>query len=346
MISESSVLSAIVFYTISLSIVVILRKKTGFVALFNPSLLLFISFLGILRLITPFECGLTFIVVSRYLLPVVHRAACYELSGLGVNIGHLCLLVWLIGMLVSFVHDHCVCYRFDRYRHSIIYIDSGNVSAVAERLGIKCPVCVSPGIKQPFTYGCFFPTIYLPAIAFSDCELELILRHEQQHIRSHDNLRKLIFLCVRSVMWWNPIAHIALKDVDALIEMHCDAKVTKFMTEHETLDYMYGLLGIIKRLKYESVDISSYACGMVASVPEIKQRFELIMQRKRVRPVHARVSMYALSIVLFLLSYIPSFRPGPVPQASIELSSPLALTMSDQLSDARDILSTGHRIIK
>ena len=68
-------------------------------------------------------------------------------------------------------------------------------------------------------------------------------RLAQRDLRGGDARIKLFFLLLRDLFWWNPLSHLFLRELDALLELRCDAALTQDMDEDEILSYLAAILG-------------------------------------------------------------------------------------------------------
>lgn len=95
----------------------------------------------------------------------------------------------------------------------------------------RCDAAVSP-----FTCSTLRPSIFLTSLVDED-SLELTLRHELQHIRTHD----FFFRCLAAVLLllhcFNPFAYILFRELTEVQEMNCDEQVLRRLPENERKKY-------------------------------------------------------------------------------------------------------------
>lgn len=101
------------------------------------------------------------------------------------------------------------------------------ILAAAEkfRLRRKVRIKVSDRIISPFTYGIARPVIVLPAKGIDSENIDAVLSHEMNHIRSFDVLLKKLALLAACIHWFNPLAWVMLVLTDRDIELACDEAV-------------------------------------------------------------------------------------------------------------------------
>lgn len=313
MISAYSVCSAVIFYNLSLVLVFLLRRKTRFLARYSTSVLLFITVLGLVRLFTPVDLKPAIVIPSRYLLPAVQSALQFNIPVLNIRVAIVLLIVWGCGTVGFILRDIIVELRSYRIRRNYITIEDKRIKKLAAGFGSEYIVKVSPDVKEPYVAGIFRPTIYLPNITLTDDDLRFILRHEVQHVLSHDGLKKLLFLTIEALFWWNPIAHITMSEIDAILEFQCDAKITYGLDDKAVYEYMRTLLSVMKQIGSAGEPKVACTVHFAGDPPVIKQRFEVMLNRDKRKAKGARWLLCCAIVVGFLLSYMviiqPRFKP-------------------------------------
>lgn len=126
----------------------------------------------------------------------------------------IAVLVWFGGML-------CVLggqlYRHGRVRQLC------RLAGETERRG-RIRICTLPGIRTPFVYGVFRPTVLMPEDAPADT-YETVLLHEQTHVRRLDPLWRLLWEAALCVYWFQPLLWFARDAFIADTEGACDEAV-------------------------------------------------------------------------------------------------------------------------
>ena len=105
----------------------------------------------------------------------------------------------------------------------------------------KGNIYLSPSATTPSVIGILKPKIVLP-FSYRNRELELVILHEQMHIRSLDNLWRLLALLIATVHWFNPFSWIYLKAFYSDLELSCDERVLLRAGTHRTKEYASLLL--------------------------------------------------------------------------------------------------------
>lgn len=313
-ISVSSVCSALFFYSVVLGFVCWLRRRTHFAEKGGAPVLLLLSGIATLKLLLPYEIPFTHAIRSWHIMgSIVKFFRTYP------AVTQFLLVVWGVGAVIVLGKDIVDLYRSRRrsrnYRKCTDAQDK-IVQKLAKQCSAPCMVVVSPDVKVPYVAGFFHHTIYFPVSTLPEKKLELALRHEIQHIRNHDVWIKLFFGCMTALIWWNPIAHVFRHEVDALLEIHCDAKVTKFMSPEERLEYGTMLKDMVKevmagqQMPALALD-ESHAVGRNRCV--IEQRVNIITERTAKMPRRLRTVMECAMVVVFFASYLVIFQPAVAP---------------------------------
>ena len=115
------------------------------------------------------------------------------------------------------------------------------VHEIKDSTHLKDNIYLSEKVVSPAVYGIIKPKIILPA-SYKDRNVELIVLHEKTHIRSFDNLWRMIALVMIAVHWFNPLCWLFLKGFLADIELSCDERVLTKIGYERAKDYALSLL--------------------------------------------------------------------------------------------------------
>lgn len=299
---------SIVFYNLALIAVFILRRSPGFRAKHTVSLLAFVTVLGVLRLILPIDLDAAYVVRSYKIIPAIEDFLKRHMFA-SFTYGHLLLALWAVGSLITVIKGVCIQRRFDRFLQSIDFVDRPKLLEIAAEYGNDFAVLISPQISMPFASGILYPTIYLPDAELSDAEWRMVFCHEITHIRSRDNLKKLFFLGVEALFWWNPLAHFSSSEINTLIELRCDAKVVAAMSEREQLEYIVALKAVMERVSCNKC--SSVAMPLIGTPSEMQLRFEALMSEYQ--SYRKRWLLFGVLGIVFLLSFFVLVQPARFP---------------------------------
>lgn len=305
-----SVIISIVFYNLSLIVVFLLRRSGAIRAKYASALLLFLTLLGAIRLLTPIDFDQAHVIRSYTLLPAIEDALTAPLPG-ALSPGKLLLLIWAVGTLVFLLRD---LYRQRRYYLAdklLPLTENERVSRIAAEFGEGFELRVSPEINLPYVTGLFKPVIFIPDIELSDEEWRNIFRHETQHIRSHDEWKKLFFRAIRALFWWNPLAHLSEDDINLLMELQCDDRVAGKGNLDEQEAYLRAMMELMK-LQAGGQELVG-ASQMIGKQKEMKLRFEALLARETKRNRWLRLVLPVLMVAVFLASYLVIVQPARFP---------------------------------
>ena len=302
-----SVVISVVFFNVALIAAFLMRRSNTFLARHTVSFLLLMVVLGIVRLLTPIDFDKAFVVRSYQVIPAIEDFFARPIVGI-FTVGSLLLFIWLVGTVVLLASDIFKQIHFVHTSHNYPPSDRRDLIDLAGEYGSNFGLLVSSSISRPYTAGLFRPTIYLPDIELPEESWRTILRHEVQHIHSHDEAKKLFFLAIQALFWWNPLAHISRKEIDTILELQCDARVTAGMSKEEVDAY----LDLLKTLKERKADrrIPIGASAMVWDHKELEARFAALQNAGSSKKKRPRTITYILFIIVFLLSYFIIIQPA------------------------------------
>lgn len=332
-----SVASSIIFFNIALVAAFVMRRSNVFLAKRTTSFLLFTVLLGAVRLLIPIDSGRCYIIRSTHILPAVRRFLNRSLLG-PFTFASLLLTIWIVGTMAFLFWSLIIQVRFVRASRNYQSIDRPDLVDIAGEFGSNYGILVLPSISRPYVSGLFRPIIYLPDIDLPEEQWRIILRHEVQHIRSHDEWKKLFFLAIQALFWWNPLAHISRAEIDTLIELQCDAKVTDGMNAEEVDAYLETL----KRLKSQSNEFKAPvgASALVWDQKQLLARFEALQNAGFTRKRRPRITAYLLLFSLFVLSYFVIIQPieyASEANCLEDTEHPEAVIVEDHISSTNDL---------
>ena len=161
----------------------------------------------------------------------------------------------------------------------------------------------------------------------SDEEWRNIFRHETQHIRSHDEWKKLFFRLVREFFWWNPLARLSEDDISLLIELQCDERVAGSGDLDMQESYLRTMMALMRH--YIDAKEPAMASPMIGSQTQMEIRFEALLAPVPRRSVRMRRVLPPVLLALFLASYLVIWQPAGFPDDEELLSAPVGHTTFD-----------------
>lgn len=153
-------------------------------------------------------------------------------------------------------------------------------------------VYLSNKVTSPAVYGIFRPRIVIPASVSDSADLDLILLHEERHIRRLDNLWRIAAFLTASLHWFNPLAWLFLKLFLSDLELACDESALARLPADGKKRYAHALLNA-----EESKTLFASAFGGA----KIRTRIEHVLSFRRMTAVSAVGSAVLAAVIAYVL---------------------------------------------
>ena len=148
---------------------------------------------------------------------------------------------------------------------------------IGDAIKMEGNIFQSEKVVSPFVLGVIKPKIYIP-FNLEDETLSHIVSHEKSHIKSFDNITKLVAFMLLAVHWYNPLVWICFKLLTVDIELACDERVVKNYTLEKRKSYAEALLncavnegrGLIHPLAFGEVSIKDRIKAVVSYKKTLK----------------------------------------------------------------------------
>lgn len=148
---------------------------------------------------------------------------------------------------------------------------------IGDAIKMEGNIFQSEKVVSPFVLGIIKPKIYIP-FNLEDETLSHIVSHEKSHIKSFDNITKLVAFILLAVHWYNPLVWICFKLLTIDIELACDERVIKNYTLEKRKFYAEALLscavnegrGLIHPLAFGEVSIKDRIKAVVSYKKTLK----------------------------------------------------------------------------
>lgn len=151
-------------------------------------------------------------------------------------------------------------------------------------------IYLSEKVISPAVYGIIRPRIVLP-ITWADRDLDLVLLHEQTHIRRGDNLWRMLAFVIVALHWFNPVVWIFLKLFLTDLELACDEGVLVKLGPGRRKEYALSLLD-----SKSGTNVFASAFGGA----KIRTRIETILSYRKM----TWISLAAFAGLTFAISYV------------------------------------------
>lgn len=315
-ISFFSFLMSVLFSTVFILMIHLLRKRPFFLRSFGVHTLLIMYGLCLFRMVFVIELPFTVPVGLKGAFSKTYallREVRVPVGGSGIGFIDILLGVWIIGALTVLIRliwrEYTVRKGLSSLRGNKSYAAERVLEKVMELSSRKLPVrvCVCPDIDTPMGLGIFQRWIYLPDEEYTEKELFYIMTHEYTHFCNRDGAVKLLTILFQCVFWWNPAVYLLKKDVGQILEIKCDVTVTQDFTKDERMEYLFAILRVLKDRPQTPIDSSSplMATGLVSRTDyeEVRERFDLITRATKKVGVQCQVAFIGLAVLLIVLSY-------------------------------------------
>ncbi len=177
------------------------------------------------------EINTGFEVVDNIINPIIGETVTTIEPEKAVNTFKLSVLifskVWLIGIALMLIYA-LVSYLRVRKK-------------VSTAVRIKDNIYQSENVVSPFVLGVIKPKIYLP-FNMSKQDVGFVIAHEEAHIKRKDYLWKPFGFIILTLHWFNPLMWLGYALLCRDIEIACDEKVVKELSNDKRADYSQALL--------------------------------------------------------------------------------------------------------
>lgn len=168
----------------------------------------------------------------------------------------------------------------------------------------QIPLMTSPLISSPMVLGIWKQQLFLPDVAFTPIDLEMILRHELIHVRRQDIRFKILILLTRAIHWFNPLIHLMAIEANKAVEISCDAAVVANQNIDFRKNYSRAILSIIKNDRSSQVVFSShFGGGKMMIMKRLENLFDMRIKKKGVVP------FIVVILIIGLIGLCVSCRP-------------------------------------
>ncbi|MHB1483710.1 MAG: M56 family metallopeptidase [Saccharofermentanales bacterium] len=226
------------------------------------------------RIFVPFpEISMSnFVMGANEYFPMVYKSKNLE------NIFAVSSIIWIIFAIAGMI-SAALLYYFTK-------------SEIRNARHLNGNIYESANVTTPTVYGIFNPKIILPA-DIADNKIDYILAHEQIHIKRKDNLIRIAAISVACIHWFNPLVWIFLRYFLVDMELTCDSKVLKKLSENEKNEYAHALLD------YSSGRQTFMASAFSSS--KIRVRIENVLSYKKLTITSCIFFALLFSAIIFVL---------------------------------------------
>lgn len=141
----------------------------------------------------------------------------------------------------------------------------------------KINLIINNHISSPMTCGVIKTVVIIPKINMSDDEWRYVFLHELTHIKRRDLWLKIVAMLACAIHWFNPLIHIAFKNLDKLCEFSCDEEVMKKILLEERKSYGMTILNVLEHSK--TINTAWYP-ALCSTKDRVKERITMIFTYK------------------------------------------------------------------
>lgn len=245
-----------------------------------------------------------------------------EAEGGVVNTAAAVLAVWALTaavlMLRSMVKYFSVCRTLKRISAPAV---SAEVLAACDEvkasMSIKrgISVRVSRDVESPLLFGIVHPAVIIPERSFTYKELVMIMAHELTHYRHRDLIVKLLTSAAVCIHWFNPVAYLLARSVNAACELCCDESVLDLLKLEDKKEYGRLIISVIESSVKRSC---AFTTAMASPKREVQNRLIRIVEFRRPSKVIQTVctmllvSVFICSVTAFGIEFSKEIIPENV----------------------------------
>lgn len=313
--SSSSIITTLLISNLSIIAVWFLLRSHKIILRISVGVLLVGILLMLLRLLIPFEFTFQFTLFDKHILPYIFLLfyyPVYKTSSFSIYVYDILLVIWICGIII---YGSKIISAYIRFKKVIVKEPHSNekkIISIIENLeslyGKSANVFVirTSIVSVPLLFGINRPKILLPQIEYSNEDLNYIIRHELTHYYQYDLWIKFFVEFTSIIYWWNPFVYILKQQIDKILEIRVDSKVTKLMSEEDRINYLDCLLRIAKgNAPLQTTNNFSLAFDSRTS-SVLSQRFYIVLDNKNKQKsrLFSLLLFVFTVIIIFLLLFI------------------------------------------
>lgn len=328
-ISIFSMIMAILWFDAFILLGSVLRRKTGFLLHYSLWPMMALIVISLTRVMLPFELPFATVMHSYQLMPALQKIWNYQVllwGGIQTKIAWIIVCICTAVSVILLIHLFVKIHQGSTQIKALYTEEDPRAKLILQeiieetKLGEECTLCIAPDIASPIVTGLFHPVIIIPENMrlLSEKQLRYILRHEWCHYLSKDLWVKLLIHVLCCVMWWNPPVYLLKKDLDQILELYCDRRVTKGIRQKERLEYLETMIEILNQYYGKENCILKKVVGVnfvgFAKGESTIQRFQLVYDHQK-SIANRKSNLFFVFIMgfLFLISFSFVFQPYTLP---------------------------------
>lgn len=311
-----SFLSALMWSSLFVLLTYFIRKVDGMKKYYGTPLLIFLYVFGIIRIIFPLEFNFTKVIRSEKIYPFIYyRLYLNKINNMSV-LFILCVIFSIVAFwkIVRFIVSYNKTIN-QAVKSSTLATDREynilNEIKLSSSKNVNISILKNSYISTPIGVGLFNKMIMLPNNEYTDEELNYILLHEYTHFLNKDVFVKILTSVFCYIFWWNFIVQLLKRDLEQLLEMKCDLKVTENMNSSQKAEYLSVIVKTLKD-RNENNNFENIGTTLVKNYDNeyIKERFTSVMNYNKNDKIKLTKSIaLASAIAITVLSYTFILQP-------------------------------------
>jgi len=189
------------------------------------------------------------------------------------------LVIWIAGIFIFAIAMFLCNKELRLIIESMKPVEDAKIlslfSYCKSEVGVKSNIPLGSSIllKTPMTVGFFKTRIILPMMIIKLEDIRYALLHELVHCKNKDILINNIICLFQILYWFNPLVHLAFKQMKLDRELACDASVLDMLPKEQHIQYGGTLLNFANSISYPLY----FTAPIGGSKPQIVKRIEHIV---------------------------------------------------------------------
>lgn len=218
------------------------------------------------------------------------------------------LAIWLFLLASAALYHLCCSLKFRNFIKHFYGADSvhkDTLEHLKKQMGTKKKIQLYYGgtSVSPFTCGVWKPVILLTEIV-DDASVEMVLRHELQHIKSHDFFYRILGMLAVFLHCFNPVVFILFQELREVQEMNCDEKLLSRFSSEERQKYGHTILELATKEQSSHMPSIYFSRNDHRALQKRIRRIASFSRKKA-------LVMTVLFAVMCILSFVPVYAYSP-----------------------------------
>ena len=313
--SSSSLFTVFIFSSLLTVILWFYLKSVKRIMQFGIGTFLACVVMILVRMLLPVEFTFADSLGVRYLLPQITELLDTPILHAGQVVFtpvYILMIVWVVGILLFAIRS---IRSYFKAKHVVIrqpLVQDPDVLLLLKDIvqtykkSVDFRLVHADFITTPMLFGLRYPKIIVPATDFTPKEWHFILSHEVAHYYHGDLYLKLLTEILHIIYWWNPFFCLLNRQIEKMLEISVDLRITKDLSESERIQYLDCLLHVAERFSPEREGNLSVALGSPNS-SALLQRFHMVLHHGTTKFRFRYLKNFFLAFPIFALLIFSDF---------------------------------------